>query len=146
MTAEDVQKMQSKIDSKRIKASGGKSEEIAVVQLPVGKKKYSGKEKEFIEKTLNDFRMPYVTEHLFWPGRRFRFDFAVPLTGFKLAIEYEGIMMVPGGKSRHTTIVGFSQDSRKYNRAALLGWTVLRYTAKTYLDFPTDLAMFIESR
>lgn len=127
-----------------VKGKPAQKEDKAPVKAAVAKKTYSGKEKAYIERVLNDFRMPYEVEHLFWEGRRFRFDFAVPMSGFKLAIEYEGIMMVPGGKSRHTTIVGFSQDSVKYNRAALLGWTVLRYTAKTYQNFPADLAMFIE--
>lgn len=42
----------------------------------------------------------------------------------KLAIEYEGIF--GGGKSRHTTVSGYTGDVEKYNAAQSLGWTVLR--------------------
>jgi very-short-patch-repair endonuclease len=32
-------------------------------------------------------------------------------------------------RGRHVTGKGFERDARKYNRAALLGWRVLRFTA-----------------
>ena len=64
-------------------------------------------------------------EHRFYPPRRWRFDFAWP--ELKIAVECEGLTH-PGQKSRHTTNDGFTKDCEKYNRAALQGWTVLRYT------------------
>lgn len=53
--------------------------------------------------------------------RRWRSDFRIG----KLLIEVEG-----GGwiKGRHTRGAGFEQDMEKYNAAALLGYTVLRFS------------------
>lgn len=64
------------------------------------------------------------TEYRFHPVRRWRFDYAFP--DEMIAIEYEGIFR---GKSRHRTVSGYTKDCEKYNTAALLGWTVLRFTA-----------------
>lgn len=61
------------------------------------------------------------------PARLWRFDFAIP--AYKIAIEYEGIF---SEKSGHTTIKGFVKDVQKYNRAAELGWKVIRCTAADY--------------
>ncbi|MGH8266225.1 MAG: hypothetical protein ACRETH_01625 [Steroidobacteraceae bacterium] len=63
-------------------------------------------------------------------GRRWRFDFA--LREYLLAVEIEGVcvrrlageLAVTG---RHGTISGIRGDLEKYNTAALLGWTVLRF-------------------
>lgn len=64
-------------------------------------------------------------EYRFHPVRRWRFDFSWP--DKLLAIEVEGGTWVKG---RHTTGLGFAKDCEKYNEAALLGWTVLRYPSK----------------
>ena len=63
-------------------------------------------------------------EFKFHPTRRWRFDWAFPKR--KIAIEYEGIF---SAKSRHTSIVGFSNDCEKYSEAAIMGWKVIRVTA-----------------
>lgn len=55
--------------------------------------------------------------------RRWRFDFCWP--DRKLAVEIEGGVWSGG---RHTRGSGFVADMAKYNRAALLGYTVLRVT------------------
>ena len=68
-------------------------------------------------------------EHKFHPKRRWKFDYAFP--ELKLAVEYEGIF---SAKSRHTSIVGFTNDCEKYSEAALLGWIVIRVTAKMVQD------------
>jgi len=62
-------------------------------------------------------------EYKFAPGRRYPADFAWPQ--YKLLVEVEGGTYING---RHTRGVGYANDCRKYNLAALLGWTVLRYT------------------
>ncbi|MGH8259393.1 MAG: hypothetical protein ACREUG_06845 [Steroidobacteraceae bacterium] len=66
-------------------------------------------------------------------GRQWRFDFAFP--EFMLAAEIEGIVprkigreLVVGG--RHGSVKGIIEDMDKYNTAALLGWTVLRFPQK----------------
>lgn len=63
----------------------------------------------------------YVTEHRFFPERKWRFDIAwLPE---KLAVEVEGGVWTGG---RHTRGSGFVKDCEKYNAAALEGWRVLR--------------------
>lgn len=62
-------------------------------------------------------------EFRFHDTRRWRFDFAFP--DRKLAVEVEGGTYTNG---RHTRGSGYEKDLEKYNTAARLGWTVLRYT------------------
>lgn len=66
-----------------------------------------------------------VREFRFHPVRRWRADFAFP--DQKLLVEFEGGAFSAG---RHTRGAGFEKDCEKYNAAALLGYTVLRFTAK----------------
>ena len=68
-------------------------------------------------------------EHHFAPPRRWRFDFAWP--DYNLAVEVEGGTWSRG---RHTRGAGFEKDCEKYNEAALLGWTVLRFTTSMVED------------
>lgn len=66
-------------------------------------------------------------EFLFYNGRRWRFDFAIP--ELRVAVEYEGVGH-PGQKTRHTSIVGYSNDCEKYSTASgVLGWRLVRVTA-----------------
>ncbi|MBQ19137.1 MAG: hypothetical protein CMD31_00115 [Flavobacteriales bacterium] len=76
----------------------------------------------------------YVTELVFHPDRKFRFDWAIP--SLKIAIEYEGVI---SKKSRHTTMKGYSTDCEKYNLALVSGWKVLRDTAMNYQNLSEDL-------
>jgi len=68
-------------------------------------------------------------EYRFHETRRWRFDFAWP--EIKLAAEVEGGTWAGG---RHVRGKGFESDCEKYNEAALLGWTVLRFTASMVDD------------
>lgn len=65
----------------------------------------------------------WVTEYQFAPPRRWRFDAAS--VDRKLAVEVEGAVWSYG---RHTRASGFMLDKEKYNRAAELGWRLLRFT------------------
>lgn len=76
----------------------------------------------------------FVTELKFHPTRRWRFDLAIP--HHKIAIEYEGIF---AGKSRHTSLKGYTGDCEKYNAANKLGWRVMRYTALNCGDMIEDV-------
>ena len=76
----------------------------------------------------------------FHPVRKWRFDWAIP--DIKVAIEYEGLM---SEKSGHTTPTGYTSDCEKYNAAALLGWTVLRYTALNYGNLGRDLTEYLKN-
>lgn len=64
-----------------------------------------------------------VTELLFHPKRKWRFDFAWEEQ--KLALEIHGGIHSGG---RHTRGPGFVEDRAKMNEAVLLGWTVLEVT------------------
>jgi very-short-patch-repair endonuclease len=68
-------------------------------------------------------------EFRFHPPRRWRFDLAFP--DQKIAIECEGGIWSGG---RHVRGSGFEKDVEKYNAAALLGWTVLRFTGRMISD------------
>lgn len=71
---------------------------------------------------LKALKLPHKREHKFHSDRLWRFDFA--LEQYKLAIEVEGGVHSGG---RHTRGVGFEKDCIKYNEAAMLGWTVIRF-------------------
>lgn len=77
-------------------------------------------------------------EHRFHPERKWRFDYAI--IEKKIAVEYEGIF--GGGKSRHTTVTGYTEDTEKYSQAAVMDWKLIRVTAKNYkstLNFLNDI-------
>lgn len=63
-------------------------------------------------------------ELVFYPGRRWRADFAH--TPSRTLIEIEGGVWNHG---RHTSPKGFMADAEKYFAATLAGWSVLRLTA-----------------
>lgn len=63
-----------------------------------------------------------VREYPFATPRKFRADFAYP--GQRLLIEVEGTTVAGG---RHQQREGYANDLRKYNLAARLGWTLLRF-------------------
>ena len=64
-----------------------------------------------------------VREWAFAKPRRWRFDFCFPKE--KLAVEIEGGTWING---RHNRGSSTEAEMEKYNTAALLGWTVLRFT------------------
>lgn len=66
-----------------------------------------------------------LREYKFHPDRKWRFDFYFPIA--KLAVEIEGGMAMYG---RHQRPGGFEKDAEKYNAAALMRITVLRYTTR----------------
>jgi hypothetical protein len=64
--------------------------------------------------------------------RRWRFDYAWPQQ--MIALEVEGGVWTGG---RHTRGSGFVRDMEKYNRAAVLGWRLLRVTPDKLVSFGT---------
>jgi len=74
-----------------------------------------------------------VTEHIFHPTRKWRFDYAIP--EIKLALEYHGHAgFIKKGKdgnpvSGHSSIKGLTNDAEKMNSAIACGWRVLAFTA-----------------
>jgi hypothetical protein len=79
-----------------------------------------------------------VPEFQFCKDRKFRADWKVSKGGEVVLIEYEGIY-VGNGKSRHTTVNGYTGDTEKYNLATVLGFRTLRYTAKNFNNIIDDL-------
>jgi len=75
-----------------------------------------------------------VTEHVFHPTRKWRFDYAIP--SVKIACEYHGIASFVGkkGQSGHGSITGLTRDCEKFNQADILGWRVLSFTAMHFTD------------
>jgi very-short-patch-repair endonuclease len=63
----------------------------------------------------------YVTEYVFAPPRRWRFDVAWPAQ--RIAVELDGGVWKAGG-GRHAQ----DGDRFKLNRAAVDGWCVLRFS------------------
>jgi hypothetical protein len=63
-----------------------------------------------LELILKQKKIEFVTEYRFHPTRKWRFDYAIPER--MIAIEYNGIM---SAKSRHTTVIGYSNDLEKIN-------------------------------
>lgn len=104
-------------------------------------------------KTEADLCMEHVLRELFgawWEeefefiiGRKFRFDFMAIVCPTirdadvhghkpqKLAIEIDGGAWTQG---RHTRGAGFIRDLAKFNEAAILGWSILRFTPQQVLD------------
>jgi hypothetical protein len=70
-----------------------------------------------------------VREHRFHLVRRWRFDFAWPPE--LVALEVEGGTWTGG---RHVTGSGYAKDLEKYNKAAIIGWLVLRVTPEMIDD------------
>lgn len=64
-------------------------------------------------------------EFRFHPARRWRFDRAWP--ELRVAVEIDGGTWSGG---RHTRPAGYAEDCVKLNSAALMGWTVLRFTGE----------------
>lgn len=87
-----------------------------------------------IESILQDLNLEYVREYRFCE-RRWRFDYCIP--DLKIACEIEGAVFT--NHSRHTRGTGYSKDCEKYNKAALLGWKVLRYTTGQVKDNPAQV-------
>lgn len=89
----------------------------------------SGAEQLFLLQVRAEKLPPPETEYRFHDKRRWRLDFAWP--DRRLAVEIEGGVYTGG---RHVRGDGFEKDAEKYNTAAEMGWTVLRYTPRFVRD------------
>ena len=77
--------------------------------------------------------LTYHKEVRFHPKRRWRFDFLVNniRNEKQCAVEIEGLTNNGG---RHQKMQGYQKDCEKYNEAALLGYTVFRFTRDQVLN------------
>jgi very-short-patch-repair endonuclease len=78
---------------------------------------------ELLETHLRAAGIAFEREVMFWPGRKWRFDFAWP--DRKVACEVNGGVFIRG---RHNTGVGSTKDAEKLSHAAMAGWRVLIVT------------------
>lgn len=79
---------------------------------------------ELFLQQLRAARLPEpIREYRFAPPRRWRFD--VAWLELRVAVEIDGATWSGG---RHTRGGGFEADCEKLNTAALMGWTVLRFS------------------
>lgn len=83
-----------------------------------------------------------IREYPVCPGRKFRFDFAIPQK--RIAIEVEGGTWV---KSGHSSGKGIERDCVKGNLATQYGWRVFRLTAQMIApDYVTEIVDFVARR
>lgn len=74
---------------------------------------------------LRACKISFEQEYKFHPERKWRADFLI--TGTKILIEVEGGIWSGG---RHTRGKGYIGDMEKYNSAAMMGFTVLRFSTE----------------
>jgi very-short-patch-repair endonuclease len=82
-------------------------------------------------------------EHRFASPRRWCLDFA--FLRDKVALEVEGGIWIRGG-GRHNRGAGMLKDMEKYNRAAALGWRVVRCTPQTLISGVEAVAACLTER
>lgn len=76
---------------------------------------------------LRACKIVFEQEYKFHPKRKWRADFLI--TGTKILVEVEGGIWMAGG-GRHTRGKGYIGDMEKYNSAAMMGFTVLRFSTE----------------
>lgn len=74
---------------------------------------------------LRACKISFEQEYKFHPKRKWRADFLI--TGTKILVEVEGGIWSGG---RHTRGKGYIGDMEKYNEAAMMGFTVLRFSTE----------------
>ena len=90
-------------------------------------------DKDIVVKWFAEHGLNAIPEYRFDPERKWRFDFRMHGISFptyewhRVALEVEGGVWTQG---RHTRGSGFVKDLEKYNRAATLGWRILRVQPK----------------
>lgn len=83
----------------------------------------------------NERSLTLEKEYRFDPERKWRFDYFIP--AYKVGIEFEGGIFL--SNSGHKTAKHYTKDTEKYNRAATLGFRVIRVTAMNYKTVITHL-------
>jgi len=116
-------------------------------QIKAQKKSEKEKPEDHFDYAIRSHELPVCVRQLKFAkeafGRNWMFDFAWP--EYKVAVEIEGLVMrqlrdhrtsekVWCVYGRHATITGIKEDMVKYNTAALLGWTLLRFEQSMVKD------------
>ncbi|HFG6965477.1 DUF559 domain-containing protein [Acinetobacter baumannii] len=82
-------------------------------------------DKTILAKHLRACKISFEKDYKFHPKRKWRADFLI--TGTKILVEVEGGIWSGG---RHTRGKGYIGDMEKYNEAAMMGFTVLRFSTE----------------
>ena len=94
-----------------------------------------------IVKFCQDNNYELIQEYRFNTSRRWLADFYIK--ELNCLIEFEGMGgRAKGGIGGHQTLVGYTNNCDKYNSACLLGFNLLRFTAKntnTFTELITKL-------
>ena len=85
-------------------------------------------------------KLVLLEEFKFDPARNWRLDFAIP--ALKVGVEYEGSIQNPNGD--HRSVKGITRDMNKYNSAAALGWTILRFGSTNYKTLISELEKLVK--
>ena len=101
--------------------------------VPKNKKRHSAKQgartqsegEIILANHLRALKIGFEQEYKFHSTRKWRADFHI--TGTKILIEVEGGIWSNG---RHTRGKGYIGDMEKYNAAAMMGFTVLRFSTE----------------
>ena len=112
----------------RAKNGGWLKSEPKIRKVINAPKRKSALEEKFESQLVAAGITGYVREHRFCE-RGWRMDFAMP--SLLIAVECEGGIHSNG---RHVRPKGFQEDARKYRRAAIAGWLVLRVTSADIND------------
>ncbi|RCU24321.1 DUF559 domain-containing protein [Acinetobacter baumannii] len=107
-------------DSQRIR-----SKPVARSSVPLKHRQGVSKGEAMLCRQLDVMKIAYEQEFRFHPERKWRADFLI--TGTKILIEVEGGIWSGG---RHTRGKGYIGDMEKYNSAAMMGFTVLRFSTE----------------
>lgn len=81
---------------------------------------------------LDDRIGPPVREYAIWPDSKLRMDFAWP--DFKICIEVQGGIDIPGRRSGHVSREGMRRDMWKLNKAQSYGWILLQFPPEVCLN------------
>ncbi|HCQ9872054.1 TPA: DUF559 domain-containing protein [Acinetobacter baumannii] len=94
-------------------------------RVSVKKERVVGEGEATLVQHLKTHKISFEQEYKFHPTRKWRADFLI--TGTKILIEVEGGIWSGG---RHTRGKGYLGDMEKYNSAAMMGFTVLRFSTE----------------
>jgi hypothetical protein len=88
------------------------------------------------------YNLTLAQEFRFDTSRRWKSDYYI--LEFNCLIEFEGMGGNHwSGMGGHQTLTGYTANCEKYNRASLMGFKLLRYTAKNSKDLLNDLKFLL---
>lgn len=104
-------------------ASRGKASAAGGAAARAGVRRHLSQHEEALALQLRAAGVEFEREVVFWPGRRWRFDFA--FRAALLAVEVQGGIWTAG---RHTTGAGMTAECEKVAHASMAGWRVMPVT------------------